>query len=159
MHEYVVRLRFNKHCLGNVRRSARTVGGGRQQHFLMPRNTEGQVVFLPTWWQAVMTRAADVLCRHQRDSREIRFAMAVGGQPRQIPQWLYRRRTAANKTALHEAYWPGDEISVSCAVPPSICEDDFRSIMVLAGKYFGISPACSNVYGFFDVVDVKRAGA
>lgn len=152
MRELAVKLRFTAHCLGNVKRQRRQ-GGKIRHYFVLPRNADRtQIVFMPTWWQSTLKRSAQILCRHQRDVLRIRFAPEVRGTPRPIPEKLYNRYHARGQFSRHEAFYPGDEVVVTCVVPPEIGDDDFLKLMRYAGKYFGISPSQPNDYGFYEVV-------
>lgn len=151
MRELTVRLRFVKHCLGQVRKFTWR-DGRRRNYFLLPRSPTGKIVFMPSWWQSVLVKSAEVLCRHQEAVKGIRFGLEVEGTP---PEAFYRHYTAPNRFSVHEAFWPGDEIVVTCVIPSSISEVDFKALMQIAGKYFGISPAYPYEHGFFTVQGVK----
>lgn len=161
MRELTVRLKFTSPCLGHVKKQYTIRTGGKKKkrsYFLHLRNPQGQVIFLPTWWQAIMRNAADVLSRYHKEVKELRFALEVDGQPRPIPDQLYNRYYAPDRYARHEAFWAGDTIGISCLVPDSISDDDFWRLMEYAGRYFGISPCRPGEYGFFVVESVKRCG-
>lgn len=156
MREMEVRLRFDKHCLGQVRRF-RWKRGKRQVYYLLPRNADGsRVTFMPSWWHSILSKAAAVLCRHQDAVRQIRFGMEVDGSPRPVPEHFFRCYAKDGSYTLHEAFYPGDEVRLTCLVPESIPDEDFYQLMVLAGKYYGISPARANEYGFFTVISIRR---
>jgi hypothetical protein len=154
MRELTVRIRFTAHCLGNVRKHYRERGRLRN-YYVLPRNPNGQVIFMPTWWAATLRRAAEVLCKYYGEVQQIRFAMEVSGNPRPIPAQLYRRYFEDSKFSQHEAFFPGDVISVTCLVPEAIDDDDFRRLMTLAGKYCGMSPGHPNTqFGFYEVESI-----
>jgi len=153
MREFVVRLCFLKHCLGHVRRDYFS-RGKRQTCFLMPRNHTGRVVFQPTWWQSILRRAAEVLCRHQAAVRQIRFGLELEGDPREIPAHFYRHYHDEKRFSKYEAFYPGDIVSLSCLAPAGIDQDALRELLEIAGKYFGISPGRPNEYGHFEVVAI-----
>lgn len=156
MRELTVRLRFVTHCLGNVRKHYRKEGRLRN-YYVLPRNADGKVIFMPTWWAATVRRAAEILCKHHKEVGQIRFAMEVDGNPRAVPDQLYRRYFTNDKFSKHEAFYPGDVIGVTCAVPDTIDDDDFHRLMTYAGKYCGMSPGHSQEgkYGFYTVESVS----
>jgi hypothetical protein len=153
MREVVVRLTFTKHCLGNVKKQY-WENGKRRSFFVFPRNQEGQVLFMPTWWRAVLSMASQALCRHQTEVSKIRFCLEIAGSPRAIPDEFYRRYSSEKAFSKHEAFYPGDSMSVTCLVPDSIDDEELRSLLEIAGKYYGISPARPNEYGNFVVESV-----
>jgi len=101
-----------------------------------------------------MRRAAEILCRHHKDVEQIRFAMEVDGNPGSAPDNLFRRYFEENKFSQHEAFFPGDVIGVTCVVPSSIDDDDFRRLLTYAGKYCGMSPGHPNDFGFYVVESI-----
>lgn len=156
MRELAVSLKFTSPCLGNVKRQYRRNGKIRH-YFVLPRDPSREhVVFMPTWWQSTLRRAAEVLCRHQSEVDEIRFAVEVVGDPRPVPTELYRRYYNKRQFSKHEAFLPGDVITVTCIVPSSISDDDFLQLMRYAGRYCGISPAHPNEFGFYDVESIRN---
>lgn len=154
MRELTVRLRFTSHCLGNVKKHYRKQGKLRH-YYLLPRNPEGKVIFMPTWWSSTLKRAAEILCRHHKEVEKVRFALEVEGNPRPTPEQFYRRYYSDNKFSKHEAFFPGDVIGVTCAVPSEIDDDDFHRLMTYAGKYCGMSPGQSNDFGFYVVESIR----
>lgn len=161
MRELTVRIKFTSPCLGNVKsfRTFKSKGKRRKRTlFLMPRSPSGKVTFLPTWWQANMKKAAEVLCRYQKDVSEIRFSPEVDGQPRQLPDGAYRRYHESDRYSPHEAFLADDVVGVSCLVPSSIDDESMWRLMELAGKYYGISPYRPGDYGFFTVESIKQRG-
>jgi hypothetical protein len=118
-------------------------------------------MFLPVSWQSSMRFATKLLCRHQDEVRQIYFDPIVDGNVRAIPAGLYKRywQPGPGGCADHEAFWPGDKISVNAAVPSSITVDDFWRMMDFAGRFRGISPYKQGEWGFFEVVSVQpRSG-
>lgn len=154
MRELTVRLRFQKHCLGNVK-SRVEIGGKKLSYFALPRGSGDQVMFLPTWWKSNMIMAADVLSRGQREAKEIRFDPMVDGRPGAVPERLFKRYWAPNRFARHEAFWPGAVIGVNCVVPDRLTLEDVWKLMAVAGRFGGISPYRPKEFGFFDVVSVQ----
>lgn len=169
MREVTVRIRFQRPCLGADKRHHR-VGGKLRSHFLHLRDPDGDVIFLPSWWRAILRQAAKLLCRHHGEVEKIRFALKVDGRPRPLqettaadPQGVLRRRVrgyylrryAPKRFAQHEAFFPGDVIGVTCTVPDSISDEDFHELMSYAGKYCGISPARPGEFGFFSVESIR----
>jgi len=153
MRELTVRIRFTTHCLGNVRKHYRAKGRLRN-YYVLPRNPEGKVIFMPTWWATTLRRAAEILCKHFKEVEQIRFALEVDGNPRPIPDQLFRRYFEADKFSSHEAFFPGDVIGATCAVPDAIDDDDFHRLLTYAGKYCGMSPGHPNKFGYYVVESV-----
>lgn len=161
MREITTRIKFTSPCLGKIR-TYRTfcIQGKRKKRaiFFLSKNAEGKVVFLQSWWQANLRKAADVLCRYQRDVRLVQFSPEVDGKPRPIPDETYRRYYDRDRFSLHEAFFAGDVVGVSCLVPSNIDNDGFWKLMDISGKYYGISPYRPGEFGFFKVETVERRG-
>jgi hypothetical protein len=156
--------------LGNNKRHHRQ-NGKLRSHFLLLRDPDGDVIFLRTWWRAVLRQAAEILCRHQKQVENIRFALKVDGRPRELEEYEERdpatgktrlmvrgyffRHYRPDRFAKHEAFFPGDVVGLTCAVPSSISDQDFMELMSYAGEYVGISPARPGEFGFFKVESVR----
>lgn len=151
MRELTVRIRFTKHCLGNVKKS-QYHDKRKYTFFALPRTPEGQITFLPSWWKANMSFAAEVLSRHLDTVKDISFEMFVDGKP---DHRLYRRYFEASRYALHEAFWPGQVVGFNAVVPASINDEDFLRLLDVAGRFRGISPAKPKDYGFFVVDSIE----
>jgi hypothetical protein len=157
MRELAVRIQFTKHCLGNVKKF-HWEKGKKRYFFLLPRSPEGRVIFLATWWTAVLIKAAEVLCHFQDDVRSVKFSLEVDGLPRPVPEEFYRRFYEGERFSKHEAFFPGDCIGLTCIVPSTISDENFQRLMTIVGKYYGISPARPNEYGYFTVLSVQPCG-
>lgn len=162
MRELMIRIRFTSPCLGNRRTyyTVFTVEGKRKRRplFLFIRNPDRKVTFLQTWWQRNIKKAAETLCRYQKDVTDIRFAPEVDGQPRKLPDGAFKRYYDKDKFSPHEAFHAGDEVGISCLVPSNISDDGMWRLMDLAGKYYGISPYEPINYGLFNVESITRRG-
>lgn len=149
MRELTVRIRFVKHCLGNVKD-----GSGR---FLLPRSHRGQVTFLASWHHINLRFAAQTLGRHQDEVSKIHWDIHVDGQTR-TDCW-YRRYYSTGQSrprfALHEAFMPGQIVGLNCVVPSAISDEDFWRLMQLAGQYRGLSPWRPGEYGFFEIESIR----
>lgn len=171
MRELAVRIKFISPCLGNVKRQC-YVKGKPRLHYLLPRSPNGRVTFLNTWWQVVLKKAADILCRHHSEVQRIRFDLEVEGTPRPLfelsvmldgkrvtsLQGHFHRYYREDRFVKHEAFFPGTIVVVRCIVPQAISDDDFRRLMELAGRYCGISPGCPHEFGFFSVESLQSTG-
>ena len=141
MIEVAVTLQFNQYCLGNCR--YKTVS-----RFLHDAND--RVMFLPTWWAAVMRYAAQLLNKHQAAVKHIDWDPVIIGNPRE-----YRRFYAQGRFTKHEAFYPGDIIEVHAVLPGEITLIDFRELLTIAGCYKGMSPyRPEDKYGTFEVLTV-----
>lgn len=162
MRELTVRIRFTLPSLGNVRTYQRLVNleGVKKKRtvFLLPRNHEGKVILMQSWWASVMRNAADVLCRHQGVIKDVRFALEVDGTPRPFPEEWFQRFYDEDRFTPHEQFAAGDVIGVSCLVPATINDDDFWRLMSLGGEYYGMSPYRPGEFGFFKVEGIEKRG-
>lgn len=152
MRELTVRIRFTKHCLGNVHAKD---GSGR---LLLPRTPGGSVAFMASWHLANMRFSAQVLSRHQDEVGKIYWDISVDGVVRSDPWFRRYYRTAAGKKTrfvLHEAFLPDQVVGLNCIVPATITDDDLWQLMRVAGQYKGISPARPGEFGLFEVESIR----
>lgn len=159
MREMVIRIRFTRPCLGNIKvRKTFSANGRRKKRtfFVFQRDHVGRVLFQQTAWKALLRRAAETLCRHQQSVGNIQFGLTADGRPQPVPEKFYRRFYESDKYSPHEAFFAGDEIGLSCVVPQSISDDDLWRLLVLIGKYYGLSPYRGGDYGHFEVVSVTQ---
>lgn len=155
MQEVTIRLRFNQPCPGAVRTQE-----GKNVLHAHQRDPEGRVMFLPSWWSALIRYSAKVLNRHQSEVKKIRWDPVIDGVPRKWKRYLPTpegRSSNRPRYALHEAFHPGDVIGVNCVLPRPISTDDMWQLLDIAGSYKGISPYKPNDgYGTFCVVSLHR---
>lgn len=146
MRELTVRIRFTRHSLGNVK-------SANEGRFLFTRSREGFVLFMPTWHQANLRLAAQVLGRHQDEVEKICWDVRVDGVVHRDSWYKRFFKTGSGKSryALHEAFWPGQVVGLHCVVPAPIGDDDLRRLMQLAGQYRGLSPWKPGEFGLFEV--------
>jgi hypothetical protein len=141
--EVTSRIRFNNFCLGH------------RQHAKITRmlsDPNGNVMFLPKWWEHLMVYAARVLNRHQELVDKIDWDPVIDGRPRK-----YRRYYKPEVFQLHEAYYPGDVIGVNAVLPDGLSIVAFQQLLDIAGRYRGISPyKPGRKYGTFEVLSVQR---
>lgn len=155
MQEVSIRIRFNQVCPGSVRKKA-----GNNVLHAHHRDPEGNILFLPSWWSALVRYAAKVLNRHQTSVKKIRWDPVVDGVPRKWKRYLPAppgKPTARQKYALHEAFLSGSVIGINCVLPRDISLDDLWQLLDIAGTYKGISPYKPNEgYGTFKVVSIRK---
>lgn len=154
MREVVIKLRFNRECLGAAKRRRHS-----QVVFGFDRDPAGRVMFMPSAWLSVMRYAAKLANRHHSEVQKIDWCPIVEGQPRN--DW---RRTIVSRNgsdvkthyALHEAFPPGAVILVSAVVPDEISLPEFEDLLSIVGKYKGFSPfnTTTDHYGTFEVISV-----
>jgi hypothetical protein len=155
--EVIVKLRFNRVCLGAAKR--RRHG---QVYFGFDRDPANRVMFMPAAWLGVMRYAAKLINKHHSVVQKIDWCPVIEGTPRN--DW---RRTivtqnggdARSHYAVHEAFQPGDTIIISCVVPDEITMEDFERLLEIVGKYKGFSPFNNTTehYGTFEVISIEPA--
>jgi len=140
--EVVATLRFLTPSLGNAR-------GERRDRMLY--STEGEVVYLQSWWRSSLGYAAQALCRHQGTIDKIQADPVVRG-----PVSIHKRFYSPTSFKEHEAFLAGTEVEVRFMLPKKLRLEAFRELLETAGKYAGISPyGYKQDYGRFIVVDVR----
>lgn len=140
--EVTVRLKFTTPSLGNVR-------GEMLDRML--RDPEGDVIFLQSWWRAVLSYGAQAFGRYQKEIEMVQTDPKVKGELS-----TYRRYYRPNEFKLHEAFLTGTEIEVRFCLPRAIGPAEFKELLTLAGRYVGVSPyGHKQDYGRFLVLSVE----
>lgn len=147
MRELTVRLKFVRHCLGNVK------APGTSGRFLLPRTPDGNILFPASWHHANMRFAAKTVGRHQDEVRKILWDINVDGVVR--PDNWYKRFYSLKRYVLHESFWPGQVIGLNCIVPVVITDEDFWQLLTVAGQYKGISPWKPGEFGLYTVESIR----
>lgn len=154
MQEVTIRIRFTQPCLGQLRRQTRR----NNTVYTMPRDHEGRVTFMPSWWRAGMLYAAKVRCMAHHEVRSIAWSAAIDGRTyhwrRDVPG---AQRGDRRPYALHEVFRVGDTVGVTAVLPNGLTIDTFEELLQVMGTYRGISPFRSDDddFGKFDVVSVR----
>lgn len=155
MQEITITLRFNRVCLGAAKKKR-----NGQAVFCFDRDYADRVMFMPAAWLSCMRYAAKLLNRHHTAVKKIDWCPVVLGVPKN--DW---RRTIVTTTpaaatrahyAVHEAFKPGDTITLSAVIPDEITPEDMFNFLVVVGKYRGFSPFnnAQEKYGTFEVIAV-----
>lgn len=149
MQRVVIVLRFTSVCLGHVKKARKG-----DVIYTMLRDYEGRVMFLPTWWRNRMQYAAQVLGRGYNEAGKVDWSPFVDGR---LVIW---RRTVTRKPtrrySVHEAYRPGECITLRAVLPDGLSVADFKEMLQLIGEYRGISPFRGvGADGTFEVVSVE----
>ena len=157
MQEVTIVLRFNRVCLGSAKRKKHG-----QVIFCFDKDPAGRVMFMPSVWLALLRYAAKLLNKHHTEVKKIDWCPIVLGTPR--PDW--RRHIVSNHGpnakqhyAIHEAFCPGDVVTLSAVLPDEISPADFENLLGIIGKYKGFSPFNpQEKYGTFEVIRVEPYG-
>lgn len=158
MQEVTITLRFNRVCLGGAKK--RKHG---QTIFCFDRDPSRRVMFLPAAWLSCMRYAAKIANKHQAAVKKIDWCPIVLGEPRNDWRRTISKAPAADNAptksyyVLHEAFCPGDSITMSAVLPEEISIAEFKHMLTLVGKYRGFSPFnnTQEKYGTFEVVSVE----
>ena len=139
-----VRLKFTTPSLGNVRGEVLDK---------MLRDPEGDVIFLQSWWRAVLSYGAQAYNRFEKEIDLVQTDPKVKGELS-----TYRRYWKPNEFKMHEAFLSGTEIEVRFCLPRAIGLEEFKALLTLAGRYVGVSPyGHKQDYGRFLVLSVEPA--
>lgn len=142
--EVKVRLKFTTPSLGNVRGDVLDK---------MLRDHEGDVIFLQSWWRAVLSYGAQAYNRFEKEIDLVQTDPKVKGELS-----TYRRYWKPNEFKMHEAFLAGAEIDVRFCLPRAISPEEFKELLTLAGRYVGVSPyGHKQDYGRFIVLSVEPA--
>lgn len=152
MREVCVRIRFVSASLGNVK------AGDSSGRFFLPRNVQGSVQFLATWYAANARTASRVLGRHQDAVGGILWSDVVTTENTECRFYrrYYKTDGGRERYCVHEAFMPGDIVSFRAVVPAVISDQDLRELLDCAGRYCGLSPwKRIQGYGRYDVISIS----
>lgn len=152
-YEVDIRITFIEPCLGNERQPDPTPN-------MMRKDQNGNVTFQQVWWRTILQKAAEAYSKHQKRVKCIVWSPEVDGTVK-IYKRQYKKRmtdgTLEIRYKKHEAFCKGDTVGIKALLPNDISIEDFREILTIAGKYYGISPfGWRKGYGKFQVVGVER---
>lgn len=154
MQEVEIKLRFNRACLGAAKR--RKHG---QVYFGFDRDPAGRVMFMPAAWLGVMRYAAKLANKHHSVVQKIDWCPLIDGRTRN--DWRRSIVTSSptgtrSHYAVHEAFQPGDTITLSAVIPEEISLADFERLLGIVGKYKGFSPFNNSTehYGTFEIISI-----
>jgi hypothetical protein len=153
MRELSVRIRFTAASLGNEK--DRKTGRFRFQRSPGP---QGKILFLATWHQANLKLAAEMLGRHQEHVRRILWNIEIDAELREkcLTRCYYQKSPQSRmRWSTHESLVKGQTVGINCVVPTEIDDEDFWSLMQIAGKYKGLSPWKPGEYGHYEVVSIR----
>lgn len=147
--ELVAKLRFTTPALGNVR---------RDDYDRMLRDSDGNVIFMPSWWRAAFTQAATAISRYHHYVNQIFAAPPIGGQLSQVER---RYGKEPGDVKVHEGFDVGTVVTVRFAIPGKMHIRQFIELLEAVGTYIGISPYGWRraSYGHFQILEVRKVGA
>jgi len=139
--EAIARLKFLTPCLGNERHADRD---------LMLRDSNGSIIFMPSWWRSVFKFAVQARSKFFNEVDKIKVDPVITGNTT-----VYKRYYSKTAFKEHEAFDAGAEIEAHFWLPNNLGPEDLKDLLVLAGKYVGLSPyGHEQDYGRFQVIDV-----
>lgn len=148
-YEVFIKLEFTTPCLGNERRDD-------PEPNRMLRSGSGGIIFLQSWWHGCTVAAAERFSMHQKRIRSVKWSSEIEGTLRLIDRFYYKR-DGTKHAKPHEGFAALDNISVRALVPDDVPIEDFKTILSIAGEFFGISPyGWKKGYGRFNVKEVTK---
>lgn len=151
MRELSVLIRFTNPSLGNQKEP-------KTGKFKFQKSPGGKILFLATWQHANMKLAADMMGRHQTAVKKICWDIEIDAQLRDkcLTKCFYTKTPGGKERwSLHESLLAGQTICINCVVPHEIDDQDFWSLLQIAGKYKGLSPWQPGKYGHYEVVAIR----
>ncbi len=138
-----VTLRFESPCLGAVR------GRGPDA---FPRNADGQVIFMNSWWISLLQFGAQGMGAYFSEIKDVYFDLVVSGVV-----GTYRRYYKGTEFTEHEAFLAGTCVSVAARIPSQLGTDGLAALLNEAGRFRGLSPyGWRDGWGRFSVVEVRK---
>lgn len=151
MREVTIRIRFLRPSLGAVKAPQ-----GRGE-FLLMRDSQKRVMFMPSWHKANMIFAAQLANVHQDEVTKILWDVTIDVVVRKGSWYrrFYKGHNGKDRFVVHEAIMPGTVAGINCVVPSAITDDDLFRLVGLAGKYKGLSHAKPGEFGYFEVESIR----
>jgi hypothetical protein len=144
--EVIAKIEFTTPCLGGVR---------RDDCDLMQRDRDGNVIFMPSWWKAALTKAAKALSKYHRMVEHIYPALVLNGQTT-----IIRRQFGPKPKDFkcHEGFDTGASVTCGFTIPYGTTIEQFTELLEAVGMYIGVSPyGWQTNYGRFRVLSVESA--
>lgn len=153
MRELSVRIKFITPSLGNEKNH-------KSGHFCFQRgpSPSSKILFLATWQHSNMKLAAEMMGRHQEASKNICWDIEIDATLREkcYTRCYYQKAIGGRQRwSLHESLMPGQTATINCVVPSEIDDQDFWSLMQIAGKYKGLSAWQPGKYGHYEVISIQ----
>jgi len=148
-YEVHVKLEFATPCLGNERNDD-------PEPNRMIRSGSGGIIFLQSWWHGCTAAAAERFSMHQQRIRAVKWSAEVEGESTLIDRFYYKG-AGTKHIKKHEGFAACATVGVRALVPDDVPLEDFKSILSIAGEFFGISPfGWKKGYGRFKVLEVEQ---
>jgi len=103
----------------------------------------GDVMFPPSAWRKVLEKAAAGIGMPTAFVADIRIDPRVYRKP-----GTYRRYYTQDEYTIHEAYLPGECISLCVLLPDNVSEDLLLRLLDNVGRFWGMSPYGWKRHGF-----------
>lgn len=123
------KLQFNSPCLAGEK--------NKNGKWTFEKAANGRIFFYESKLFNSVLQAARILGRHQHLISRIRWN---GEAIETSPIGSHQRYTHGRSYAQHEAVPRGGTIVLEATIPQEIGLEDFRELLSLAGKFFGLSP-------------------
>lgn len=151
MFQVSIQIKFDQPCLGNEWRDD-------PEPNRMLRGADGKVIFHPAWMKAMIIQAADAYSRHQGMVKKISWNAEIQGTLKicERPYTVIEQGVRVRRVKMHEGFDVGDVVEIRAFVPGGIPIIEFQELMVIAGRYCGLSPYGwkTGKFGRFSVVSV-----
>lgn len=153
MRELSIRIRFTNPSLGNEK-------DPKSGRFLFQRSpgTNPKILFLSSWHQSNMKMAAQMMGKHHNAIKKIFWDIEIDGElvEKCFTRCYYKKTPKGRERwSTHESLIRGQSIGINCVVPYEIDDEDFWTLLQIAGKYKGLSPWQPGTYGHYEVVSIR----
>ena len=141
-------LEFTTHVLANS-----TDADGNRDRF--QKDSKGRLIWQQSWWYSALSQGVSLVHGLRGvKAADIHMDLAVDAKTE-----LFRRKYGNDgKSRMHEAIFPGSEVTFNAIVADHITASILRSILDRVGSYVGLSPYGYKLgFGKFNVIDVEVA--
>tara|TARA_R100000005_G_C4894783_1_gene139808 strand:- start:8 stop:376 length:369 start_codon:yes stop_codon:yes gene_type:complete len=105
-----------------------------------------------------MKMAAQMMGKHHNAVKKIFWDIEIDGElvDKCFTRCYYKKTPKGRERwSTHESLVRGQSIGINCVVPYEIDDEDFWTLLQIAGKYKGLSPWQPGTYGHYEVVSIR----
>ena len=105
-----------------------------------------------------MKMAAQMMGKHHNAVKKIFWDIEIDGElvDKCFTRCYYKKTPKGREGwSTHESLIRGQSIGINCVVPYEIDDEDFWTLLQIAGKYKGLSPWQPGTYGHYEVVSIR----
>lgn len=129
MKDATIQIEFTTHCLANS-----YINNGQQDCFPKDAGT-GMLIWQQAWWYSAFTKAIEITKIKGIKPSDVCIDLMIKADTAS-----YKRKYGENNSRVHEAIFPGKQITINAIVADHVTESTLSAILTKMGTYVGLSP-------------------